>query len=159
MLTEILEDLEFLGPAMEEVGQLCLEAPWANEPSNEFQEGLWSFRALLYFRNALQGLALDMREAGTTPSQLRNLGRGLYKLSSWLGMELMEPTLPEQMVRAFREAANDALVVAELPGIAWEEIAPPADAEDGCFKQIPHTWPDIYCEVLTKRAPSVESKE
>ena len=43
-------------------------------------------------------------------------------------------------------------------GIAWEEIAPPADAEDGCFKQIPHTWRDIYCEVLTKRAPSVESK-
>jgi hypothetical protein len=29
-----------------------------------------------YVRNALQGLALDMREAGTTPSQLRNLGRG-----------------------------------------------------------------------------------
>ena len=86
-------------------------------------------------------------------------------------------------VSAFREAAKVPLVVAELPGlheikpllsehdktldvspsvacggITWEEIAPPADAEDGCFKQIPHTLRDIYCEVLTKRSPSVESK-
>lgn len=161
MLTEILEDLEFLGPAMEEVQQLCLAEPWApvspsSEASSEFQEGLWSFRALLYFRNALQGLALDIRESGRTPSQLRNLGRGLYKLSSWLGMELMEPGLPEQMVSAFREAAKDALVSAELPGITWEEIAPPVDAEDGCFKQIQHTWRDIYSEVLKKRALTVE---
>eukprot|EP00435_Cladocopium_sp_Y103_P066224 s22_g28.t1 len=81
---------------------------------------------------------------------------GLYKLSSWLGMELMEPGLPEQMVSAFREAAKDALVSAELPGITWEEIAPPVDAEDGCFKQIQHTWRDIYSEVLKKRALTVE---
>ncbi|CAL1134057.1 unnamed protein product [Cladocopium goreaui] len=87
---------------MEEVRQLCLAEPWANpvkpaspssEPSSEFQEGLRSFGA---FRSRLQqGLALDMREAGTTPSKPRNPGRGSHMLR-WLGMKLMESALPEQ---------------------------------------------------------------
>lgn len=41
------------------------------------------------------------------------------------------------------------------PGITWEEIAPPAEAEDGCFKALRHTWCAIYSEVLTTTARSV----
>eukprot|EP00438_Fugacium_kawagutii_P000803 Skav235088 [mRNA] locus=scaffold711:46657:47550:- [translate_table: standard] len=70
-------------------------------------------------------------------------------------MEGADSNLPKETEAAFRQAARDFPEISETPGITWEEIAPPAETEDGCFKTLRHTWSAIYSEVLLTTAPSV----
>ena len=79
-----------------------------------------------------------------------SLLRGRRWLDGWLE-HLGDPPdapdgLPELTLRALRAAAQPVPKMA--PGITWEEIAPQATEEDGCFRGLidiqSHRFTDIF---------------
>lgn len=153
MLTELLRDADFISQAMEEFRSLCLSEPWAKSAeAAAAEEGLWTFRALLYFRNALQGLTMDLREAGSGGTdQLKHVRKGLSKLSNFLELIDGDQATPQETENHLR-AAQISNVSADA-GVAWEELAPPTGSPDGCFgREVCHNFASILNVAMATRA-------
>eukprot|EP00434_Breviolum_minutum_P006787 symbB.v1.2.005990.t1/scaffold276.1/size251734/12 len=153
MLTELLRDADFICQAMDEFRSLCRSEPWAKAAeAPAAEEGLWTFRSLLYFRNALQGLAMDLREAGAGGTdQLKHVRKGLTKLSNCLELIDGDQATPQDTENHLRAA--EISNVSANAGVLWEEIAPPTDSPDGCFgREIRHNFGSILTLAMATRA-------